>query len=159
MCLEVIFVLCNCTGQYGVPRPWYFPFQKSYWFEVANKKVLEVDAPGTEQRASHTAGRGAVSYRGWVSEARKVGRVKEREGGREGEREREGGRQEGREGERKGGREEGRKEGRGRKEGKEGEREGERGRGEGGRKDGRKEGRRVLTEDSKSIYVRLYFCY
>ena len=21
-------------GQYGVPRPWYFPFQKSYWAGV-----------------------------------------------------------------------------------------------------------------------------
>ncbi|PFX16944.1 ATP-binding cassette sub-family A member 1 [Stylophora pistillata] len=50
-------------GQYGIPRPWYFPFQKSYWFEVANKKVVEVDASGTEQRASHSHGRGAVSYR------------------------------------------------------------------------------------------------
>lgn len=19
-------------GQYGIPRPWYFPFTKSYWF-------------------------------------------------------------------------------------------------------------------------------
>ncbi|KAL9951119.1 hypothetical protein ACROYT_G043723 [Oculina patagonica] len=54
-------------GQYGIPRPWYFPFQKSYWFEVANKKVLEVDASGNERRSSQSAGRGAVSYRSWTT--------------------------------------------------------------------------------------------
>ncbi|XP_027045418.1 ATP-binding cassette sub-family A member 1-like isoform X2 [Pocillopora damicornis] len=50
-------------GQYGIPRPWYFPFQKSYWFEVANKKVLEVDASGTQRVTSRSESRGAVSYR------------------------------------------------------------------------------------------------
>jgi hypothetical protein len=24
---------CNCIiGEYGIAKPWYFPFQKSYWF-------------------------------------------------------------------------------------------------------------------------------
>lgn len=26
MCKNIIL-----TGQYGIPRPWYFPFTKSYW--------------------------------------------------------------------------------------------------------------------------------
>lgn len=59
------------AGQYGIPRPWYFPFQKSYWFEVANKRVLEVDAASSDQRP-HTAGRGGASYRGWVCEIKMV---------------------------------------------------------------------------------------
>ena len=58
------------TGQYGIPRPWYFPFQKSYWFEVANKKVLEVDASGTQRVTSRSESRGAVSYRSDVSGGR-----------------------------------------------------------------------------------------
>lgn len=67
------FLLCLLyTGQYGIPRPWYFPFQKSYWFEVANKKVLEVDASGNERRSSQSAGRGAVSYRSWVSKTKQA---------------------------------------------------------------------------------------
>ncbi|XP_066576539.1 phospholipid-transporting ATPase ABCA1 [Amia ocellicauda] len=32
--IETVF-----PGQYGIPRPWYFPFTKSYWFgETQNKK-------------------------------------------------------------------------------------------------------------------------
>ena len=58
------------AGQYGIPRPWYFPFQKSYWFEVVNKSVLEVDASGNEQRPGHTESRGSAS--GWVCEIKMV---------------------------------------------------------------------------------------
>ena len=43
-------------GQYGIPRPWYFPFQKSYWCDVASNTV-EVDAVGNQQRPSETARR------------------------------------------------------------------------------------------------------
>lgn len=25
-------------GQYGIPRPWYFPFTKSYWFGEESEK-------------------------------------------------------------------------------------------------------------------------
>lgn len=27
-----VSLLCSSSGQYGIPRPWYFPFTKSYWF-------------------------------------------------------------------------------------------------------------------------------
>lgn len=55
-------------GQYGVPRPWYFPLQKSYWFEVTNKRTVEVNSSGNEQDSHLATGGGAVSYRSWVSD-------------------------------------------------------------------------------------------
>lgn len=31
--IEAVF-----PGQYGIPRPWYFPFTKSYWFGEGEQK-------------------------------------------------------------------------------------------------------------------------
>ena len=54
-------------GQYGIPRPWYFPFQKSYWFEVANKRTIAVYAQDHEQGMDlNTAGGSSMSSRHWV---------------------------------------------------------------------------------------------
>uniref|UniRef100_H3AJR4 P-type phospholipid transporter n=1 Tax=Latimeria chalumnae TaxID=7897 RepID=H3AJR4_LATCH len=33
--IEAVF-----PGQYGIPRPWYFPFTKSYWFGEENENVF-----------------------------------------------------------------------------------------------------------------------
>nr|AYM45137.1 ATP-binding cassette subfamily A member 1b [Carassius auratus] len=35
--IEAVF-----PGQYGIPRPWYFPFSKSYWFGESNTKNTAV---------------------------------------------------------------------------------------------------------------------
>ncbi|XP_059372109.1 phospholipid-transporting ATPase ABCA1b [Carassius carassius] len=35
--IETVF-----PGQYGIPRPWYFPFSKSYWFGESNTKNTAV---------------------------------------------------------------------------------------------------------------------
>ncbi|XP_042338907.1 phospholipid-transporting ATPase ABCA1-like, partial [Plectropomus leopardus] len=35
--IEAVF-----PGQYGIPRPWYFPFTKSYWFEEKDRKSNKV---------------------------------------------------------------------------------------------------------------------
>lgn len=33
-------ILWSPSGQYGIPRPWYFLFSKSYWFgEGDNRKT------------------------------------------------------------------------------------------------------------------------
>lgn len=33
LCVFVVLNCCWCpSGQYGIPRAWYFPFTKSYWF-------------------------------------------------------------------------------------------------------------------------------
>lgn len=29
--IHVLLVSFKLTGQYGIPRPWYFPLTKSYW--------------------------------------------------------------------------------------------------------------------------------
>uniref|UniRef100_A0A8C6VPK5 P-type phospholipid transporter n=1 Tax=Naja naja TaxID=35670 RepID=A0A8C6VPK5_NAJNA len=37
-------------GQYGIPRPWYFPFMKSYWFgEESGGQWLPSDATGSSE--------------------------------------------------------------------------------------------------------------
>lgn len=28
---EIKNIHCSITGQYGIPRPWYFPFTRTYW--------------------------------------------------------------------------------------------------------------------------------
>lgn len=32
-------VICCVTGQYGIARKFYFPFQKSYWCGVSSTKA------------------------------------------------------------------------------------------------------------------------
>lgn len=39
------------SGQYGVPKPWYFPFTSSYWLE--KRRRAKVAAP-TEQYTHNT---------------------------------------------------------------------------------------------------------
>ena len=41
VCVCVWCVWCVCvSGQYGIPRSWFFPFTKSYWFgEGENRKT------------------------------------------------------------------------------------------------------------------------
>ncbi|XP_029688027.1 ATP-binding cassette sub-family A member 1-like isoform X1 [Takifugu rubripes] len=52
--LEAVF-----PGQYGIPRPWYFPFTKSYWFgekdKTSNKIPLKVNTEAVciEEEPSH----------------------------------------------------------------------------------------------------------
>lgn len=38
-------------GQYGIPRPWYFPFTKSYWFgeESQDRQQLHLDQKGSSE--------------------------------------------------------------------------------------------------------------
>lgn len=50
-------------GQYGIPRPWYFPFQKSYWCETTSKNVVESHVPGDQEGKDIHSRNGAVSYR------------------------------------------------------------------------------------------------
>ncbi|XP_030648495.1 phospholipid-transporting ATPase ABCA1b isoform X2 [Chanos chanos] len=37
--IEAVF-----PGQYGIPRPWYFPFTKSYWFGEGNQRNTAITA-------------------------------------------------------------------------------------------------------------------
>ncbi|XP_033869676.3 phospholipid-transporting ATPase ABCA1-like [Acipenser ruthenus] len=43
--IETVF-----PGQYGIPRPWYFPFTKSYWFGDTQQKIPE--RPSTRKENS-----------------------------------------------------------------------------------------------------------
>uniref|UniRef100_A0A8C3L206 P-type phospholipid transporter n=1 Tax=Chrysolophus pictus TaxID=9089 RepID=A0A8C3L206_CHRPC len=42
-------------GQYGIPRPWYFPFTKSYWFgeESQDRQHLHPDQKGPSEEPMH----------------------------------------------------------------------------------------------------------
>lgn len=37
------------SGQFGMPRPWYFPFTKSYWF---GEEYDEKSLPGYSQKGA-----------------------------------------------------------------------------------------------------------
>lgn len=38
-------VRTNCAGMYGLPKPWYFPFTKSYWCGGSMRSVEECPNP------------------------------------------------------------------------------------------------------------------
>uniref|UniRef100_A0A9J7YTW7 P-type phospholipid transporter n=1 Tax=Cyprinus carpio carpio TaxID=630221 RepID=A0A9J7YTW7_CYPCA len=50
--IEAVF-----PGQYGIPRPWYFPFTKSYWFGESNTNNtawhVPMDSVCTEEEPTH----------------------------------------------------------------------------------------------------------
>lgn len=50
-------------GQYGIPRPWYFPFQKSYWFETTKRNTVNVYAPGDQQGMNFSSRDAAMTHR------------------------------------------------------------------------------------------------
>lgn len=55
-------LLC-LPGQYGIPRPWFFPFTKSYWFGdkdgSSNKVPLRKGNPGGEPVVAASSHRAA----------------------------------------------------------------------------------------------------
>jgi len=57
-------------GQYGIPRPWYFPFQKSYWFETTKRNTVDVYAPGDQQGVNLSSRDAAMTYRSGGSRVR-----------------------------------------------------------------------------------------
>uniref|UniRef100_A0A8P4GKC1 P-type phospholipid transporter n=1 Tax=Dicentrarchus labrax TaxID=13489 RepID=A0A8P4GKC1_DICLA len=46
--IEAVF-----PGQYGIPRPWYFPFTKSYWFGEKDTKLPVLPAVCIEEEPAH----------------------------------------------------------------------------------------------------------
>ncbi|XP_043924192.1 phospholipid-transporting ATPase ABCA1 [Protopterus annectens] len=40
-------------GQYGIPRPWYFPFTKSYWFGEKSEDQFQLDSNKKEPSEVH----------------------------------------------------------------------------------------------------------
>ena len=43
--LEFCVYDANCAGMYGLPKPWYFPFTKSYWCGGSMRSVEECPNP------------------------------------------------------------------------------------------------------------------
>ncbi|XP_078606520.1 ATP-binding cassette sub-family A member 2-like isoform X1 [Branchiostoma floridae x Branchiostoma japonicum] len=44
-CLLTWYIEAVHPGSYGLPRPWYFPFQKSYWFGHGRQETLDCHMP------------------------------------------------------------------------------------------------------------------
>ena len=44
-CVQNVEVCTNCAGMYGLPKPWYFPFTKSYWCGGSMRSVEECPNP------------------------------------------------------------------------------------------------------------------
>lgn len=53
-------------GQYGIPRPWYFPFTKSYWFgeEPQDRQHPHPDQKGPSEGKCWRQSLSAVKYYG-----------------------------------------------------------------------------------------------
>lgn len=40
--IKYLFYCFFTSGMYGIPRKWYFPFQKSYWFsQQVNQELIQ----------------------------------------------------------------------------------------------------------------------
>lgn len=50
--IEAVF-----PGQYGIPRPWYFPFTKSYWFGEGEQN----QAPTIQGKKANAGGKGIIN--------------------------------------------------------------------------------------------------
>uniref|UniRef100_A0AAR2L9H2 P-type phospholipid transporter n=1 Tax=Pygocentrus nattereri TaxID=42514 RepID=A0AAR2L9H2_PYGNA len=59
--IEAVF-----PGQYGIPRPWYFPFTKSYWFGEGDQK-LKPTIQGKKANAEGKSSRPACVFYGMWS--------------------------------------------------------------------------------------------
>lgn len=51
--IEAVF-----PGQYGIPRPWYFPFTKSYWFGEGEQN----QAPTVQGKKTNSKGKSITSF-------------------------------------------------------------------------------------------------
>lgn len=53
-------------GQYGIPRPWYFPFTKSYWFgeDSHERQHLHPDQKGPSEGKCWMHSLSAMKYYG-----------------------------------------------------------------------------------------------
>ena len=47
--LLALYIEAVFPGQYGIPKPWYFLFQPSFWCSKNKKKYLELNEPANNE--------------------------------------------------------------------------------------------------------------